>query len=90
MIRLRRLLGLGAALALAACAAVGSAQRPILPAEDGWTPQVIQTRAVSLGLPGGAELAPGVRFIGGLQISARVSIDPAAHTKALHTLLSLL
>ena len=70
MIRLRRLLGLGAALALAACAAVGSAQRPILPAEDGWTPQVVQTRAVSLGLPGGAELAPGVRFIGGLQISA--------------------
>ncbi|QYF86884.1 esterase-like activity of phytase family protein [Brevundimonas sp. PAMC22021] len=70
MIRLRRLLGPGAALALAACAAVGSTQRPIPPAEDGWTSQVVQTRAVSLGLPGGAELAPGVRFAGGLQISA--------------------
>ncbi|BDZ57276.1 TetR family transcriptional regulator [Barrientosiimonas humi] len=38
-----------------------------------------------------AELAAVVHAtLSGLQISARVSSDPAAHTKALHTLLSLL
>lgn len=63
---MRRLVLALAALAAAACA---SAPLPAPLARDGWTPASAASRPVSLGLPGGAVLAPGVRFAGGVHVS---------------------
>jgi len=68
-----RLVVAWAALSLAACASTGGPPRPASLALDGWAPQTVSTRVVSLGLPGGAVLAQGVRYAGGLQISAAVN-----------------
>lgn len=65
----RRLLSLVVSLTLAACAGTGRmAETDLLRVADGWTPVVASTRTVNLGLPGGAVLAEGVRFSGGVQI----------------------
>ena len=77
-----RLLVAWAALSLAACASTGGPSRPAPLTEDGWTPQAVSTRVVSLGLPGGAVLAEGVRYAGGLQIST-------AATSPIHSLSDL-
>ncbi len=68
MSRFRRLAVLWAALSLTACAASLGAPRPYPLPEDGWTPAAAELHSVGLGLPGGAQLAPGVRFAGGLNI----------------------
>lgn len=77
-----RLVVAWAALSLAACASTGGPSRPASLALDGWAPQAVSTRVVSLGLPGGAVLAQGVRYAGGLQISA-------AATSPIHSLSDL-
>lgn len=82
MSRFGRLASLWIALSLTACAASLGAPRPYPLSSDGWTPAVAELRSVSLGLPGGAQLADGVRFAGGLQISA-------APTSSLHSLSDL-
>jgi hypothetical protein len=80
--RFRRLASIWIALSLTACAASLGAPRPYPLSSDGWTPAVAELRSVSLGLPGGAQLADGVRFAGGLQILA-------APTSPLHSLSDL-
>ncbi|MET4683757.1 esterase-like activity of phytase family protein [Brevundimonas faecalis] len=59
-----------AALTLAACASAVVTSRPWTPPVDagGWSPAEASTRATGLGLPGGAVLADGVRFAGGLTL----------------------
>lgn len=58
------------AVAVALAAAVGSCATPApMATPDGWTGAQASTRPVSLGLPGGAVLAPGVRFAGGVHVS---------------------
>ena len=65
----RRLLTAFLSLTLAACAGTGRMAETALPrVADGWTPVVATTRSVNLGLPGGAVLAPGVAFSGGVSI----------------------
>lgn len=61
-----------AALTLAACAgAVATSQPWTPPVEiDGWTQAEASPHAVGLGLPGGAVLARGVRFAGGVTLQA--------------------
>ena len=67
MTTLRRLLPAVAALTLAACAGIAPAPPPLtLPA--GWIAGEASTRPVGLGLPGGAALADGVTFAGGVEI----------------------
>lgn len=56
-----------ALLALSACATV-TIQPPTPSPLPGWTAAAAGTRAVNLGLPGGARLAEGVRFAGGIEI----------------------
>nr|WP_314433474.1 esterase-like activity of phytase family protein [uncultured Brevundimonas sp.] len=80
--RMRRLAAVWAALTLSACAASLGPPRPYPLVTDGWTPAAAQLRSVGLGLPGGAELAPGVTYAGGLSIVA----DP---TSPLHSLSDL-
>lgn len=63
---MRRLLGLGAILALAACATTTTVAPP--PPLAGWAPATAATRPIDLGLPGGAHLADGVRFQGGVEL----------------------
>ena len=82
MSRFGRLASVWIALSLTACAASLGAPRPYPLSSDGWTPAVAELRNVSLGLPGGAQLADGVRFAGGVQISA-------APTSPLHSLSDL-
>ncbi len=82
MSRFGRLASVWVALSLSACAASLGAPRPYPLSSDGWTPQVAELRSVSLGLPGGTQLADGVTFAGGLQISA-------APTSPLHSLSDL-
>lgn len=82
MSRVGRLASIWIALSLTACAASLGAPRPYPLSSDGWTPAVAELRSVSLGLPGGAQLADGVGFAGGLQISA-------APTSPLHSLSDL-
>ncbi|PZT98586.1 MAG: Tat pathway signal protein [Brevundimonas sp.] len=82
MSRFRRLAVLWAALSLTACAASLGAPRPYPLAADGWTPAAAELRSVGLGLPGGAKLASGVHFAGGLNILA-------APTSPLHSLSDL-
>ena len=82
MSRFSRLASVWIALSLTACAASLGAPRPYPLSSDGWTPAVAELRNVSLGLPGGAQLADGVRFAGGLQLIA-------APTSPLHSLSDL-
>ena len=82
MSRFGRLASVWIALSLTACAASLGAPRPYPLSSDGWTPAVAELRSVSLGLPGGAQLAEGVRFAGGLQLIA-------APTSPLHSLSDL-
>ncbi|WP_428153017.1 esterase-like activity of phytase family protein [Brevundimonas sp.] len=82
MSRFGRLASVWIALSLTACAASLGAPRPYPLSSDGWTPAVAELRSVSLGLPGGAQLADGVRFAGGLQLIA-------APTSPLHSLSDL-
>ena len=74
MKRIRRLTAVWAALTLTACAASLGPPQPYPLVTDGWTPVVVQLRSVGLSLPGGAVLAAGVTFAGGL----RNESDPAA------------
>lgn len=73
-----------AALTLAACASAVVTSQPWTPTvgADGWTPAAASTRAVGLGWPGGAVLARGVRYAGGVTLQA----DPAS---PLHSLSDL-
>ena len=82
MSRFGRLASVWIALSLTACAASLGAPRPYPLSSDGWTPAVAELRSVSLGLPGGAQLADGVRFAGGLQLIT-------APTSPLHSLSDL-
>lgn len=70
MRRLARLASAWATLALTACAASLGAPQPFPRPIGGWTPAVAELKSVGLGLPGGAMLADGVRFAGGLEIVA--------------------
>lgn len=67
---MRRFAALAAALLLSGCAGalVHTGAGP--GAADGWTPVAAETRTIGLGLPGGARMASGVRFVGGLQVLA--------------------
>lgn len=76
----RRLLAAVGALALSACAS--TAVLAPLTTEPGWSPALASIRQVGLGLPGGARLAEGVRFAGGIEIVA----DPVS---PLHSLSDL-
>ena len=67
MMSLRRLLPALAALTLAACASVSPAPTIQSPA-SGWIPAEAGVRPVGLGLPGGARLAEGVSFAGGIEL----------------------
>jgi len=72
-----------AALSLTACAAALPVAPPAL--QDigaGWTPALASVRPVGLGLPGGAYLAEGVTFAGGIELV----LDP---TSPLHSLSDL-
>lgn len=73
-----------AALTLAACAGAVATSRPWTPPVeiDGWTQAEASTHAVGLGLPGGAVLARGVRYAGGVALQA----DPGS---PLHSLSDL-
>lgn len=61
-----------AALTLTACASAVVTSRPWTPRPDagGWSAAAASTRAVGLGLPGGAVLAKGVRYAGGVVVTA--------------------
>lgn len=61
-----RLAGLVALLPLAGCAT--AAVTPVYTPDSGWTAAAASTRPVGLGLPGGARLAEGVRFAGGVEV----------------------
>ena len=63
---LSRLVPAFAALAIAACAGTWPLVPPTIP--PGWTPASPGIRPVGLGLPGGARLAEGVRFAGGVEL----------------------
>lgn len=63
---IRRLIALAAALALSACATAGPV--PEWSGGDGWTSAAAEARAIGLGVPGGAMLAEGVRFAGGVEL----------------------
>lgn len=69
MISFRRLAGAALALTLAACAGGPTTGVPAWSgAEAGWTAAAAQNRPVGLGLAGGAVLAPGVTFAGGVEL----------------------
>ena len=78
----RQLAALAAALTLGACAGVTLIPPASLSGTDGWTPVAAGVREVGLGLPGGAHLADGVRFAGGLELIA-------AEASPLHSLSDL-
>lgn len=82
MKRPSRLASVWAALCLTACAASLGAPQPAPRAADGWTPAAAELKSVGLGLPGGAVLAEGVSFAGGLEIVA-------GSTSPLHSLSDL-
>jgi hypothetical protein len=70
MTAMRRLTILAAVLGLAACAGGSTTLvRPWQGAEPGWTAAAAENRPVGLGLSGGAVLAEGVSFAGGVEIS---------------------
>lgn len=64
---LSRLAPAFAALAIAACAGSWPPLVP-MPIAPGWTPTTVAIRPVGLGLSGGATLADGVRFAGGVEL----------------------
>lgn len=64
----RRLLPAIAGLWLAACAGAAAVPPMAGPVEAGWSPAAASVRPVGLGLPGGARLADGVSFAGGLEL----------------------
>lgn len=68
MTRLRRWLPAMAGLWLAACAGATAVPPFTGLAGDGWSPAAAAVRPVGLGLPGGARLADGVRFAGGVEL----------------------
>ncbi|WP_307366635.1 esterase-like activity of phytase family protein [Brevundimonas sp. SORGH_AS_0993] len=82
MTRLPRIAAVWAALSLTACATTLGPPAPDPHPAQGWTPTEARLKAVGLGLPGGAVLAPGVDFAGGLEIVA-------APGSALHSLSDL-
>ena len=61
-----------AALTLAACASAVVTSQPwtTTPEAEGWSATSVSTRAVGLGLPGGAALAKGVQYAGGVTLLA--------------------
>ena len=59
-----------AALTLAACASTLGPPLPAPQPATGWTAAEATLKGVGLGLPGGAALAEGVRFAGGVEIVA--------------------
>lgn len=63
---MRQFAALAAVLGLAACATTATVAPP--PPLAGWTPAAAETRAVGLGLPGGARLSDGVGFAGGIEL----------------------
>ena len=77
----RRLVAVVALLILSACAATATVAPPLSGA-PGWIASTASTRSVGLGLPGGARLADGVRFAGGVELV----VDPAS---PLHSLSDL-
>ncbi len=66
---MRRLLALPPLLFLSACAGAAALTAPI-EAPPGWAPVQAEVRTIGLGLPGGVRMADGVRFAGGVQLSA--------------------
>ena len=66
----RRAFAALALLALSACAGTATMAPPPATLATGWTATAAATRSVGLGLPGGARLADGVRFAGGLELVA--------------------
>lgn len=69
MTRLKSWAAALAALILSACASAVPVAPPALhDVGTGWTPASASLRPVSLGLPGGAYLAEGVRFAGGIEL----------------------
>lgn len=69
MMSLRRLAAVALTLSLAACAGGPTTGVPAWTgAQAGWTAAVAESRPVGLGLAGGAVLAPGVEFAGGVEI----------------------
>ncbi len=71
-----------AALTLAACASALGPPQPAPRPAAGWTAATATLKSVGLGLPGGAVLADGVRFAGGMEIVAEA-------TSPLHSLSDL-
>ncbi|MFJ6025587.1 esterase-like activity of phytase family protein [Brevundimonas sp. NPDC092305] len=67
---MRRWLSLSTALLLSACASLSPVAPPLDAADSGWTAAAASTRTVGLGLRGGAQLADGVRFAGGVELVA--------------------
>ncbi len=74
---MRRLGALLLCLGFAACA---TAAPPTLapPPSDAWTSVEVEARPVGLGLPGGAQLGPDVRFVSGLDL--RAAADSPFHS----------
>lgn len=69
----RRFATVASVLVLTACATTTSAPRPYVAADSqGWRTEAFDTRPVGLGMAGGAELAQGVTFAGGLHIQLGV------------------
>lgn len=69
MISLRRFAGIALALSMAACAGGPTTGVPVWTgAQAGWTAAAAESRPVGLGLAGGAVLAEGVTFAGGVEI----------------------
>jgi len=66
---IRRFLPLALATLLAACAGTVPVMAPTA-SPPGWTAAAASTRPVGLGLPGGAQLADGVAFAGGVELVA--------------------
>ena len=64
---LSRLVPAFAALIIAACAGTWPPLVP-MPFSPGWTSATVAIRPVGLGLPGGAKLADGVHFAGGVEL----------------------
>ena len=75
----RRFAAIAFLSAVTACAGGPSGPIPYQPAVDGWIPSPSSTRSVGLGLPGGAVLARGVTFSGGVQLI----VDPASPLRSL-------
>lgn len=75
----RRLFAIGLLSAVTACAGGPNGPIPYQPAVDGWIPAPTSTRSVGLGLPGGAVLADGVAFAGGVELI----VDPASPLRSL-------